>query len=178
MGKKIKVKSINEYIIEAKSDLLVYLIFYIIIIVIATIFSFYVRHWSPIAFSFILIFFVLGRITTYKNIKKIEKHLVDEKIINNIGRILFWNEQDYIITDNYFIIVNRKKVTHFRYNDITELYKKTNYNRGGFKEYLHIKLKNNKEYSVLIWTTFLVNEEYKDISKYLLEKNPNIKYKD
>lgn len=177
MDDKKNYKNINEYIIETKYDILVYLIFYIITIVIATIFSFYVNHWSPIVASLMLIFFVLGRITAYKNIKKIEKYLVDKKMINDIGRIFFWNNQEYMLTDNYFIIINKKKVIHFQYNDIEELYKKTNYERGGLNEYLYIRLKNNEEYKVLIWTTFLVNEEYKDISEYLLSKNKNIKYK-
>ena len=98
-------------------------------------------------------------------------------MINDIGRIFFWNNQEYMITDNYFIIINKKKVIHFQYNDIEELYKKTNYKHGGLNEYLYIRLKNNEEYKVLIWTTFLVNEEYKDISEYLLSKNKSIEYK-
>ena len=172
-----KDKSINEYIIEAKYDILVYLLFFIIIITIAAIFSFYASHWSPIVFSFIFVYFVFGRIVSYKNIKKIEKHLINKKIINNIGKIVFWNEQEYMLTDNYYIIVNKRKVVHFQYDDIKELYKKINYRHGGFNEYLYIGLKNNQEYSVLIWTTFLVNEEHKDIREYLLSKNKNINYK-
>ena len=37
-----------------------------------------------------------------------------------------------------------------------------------------IELKNNKKYEVLTWPTYLVGEEYKDISDILLDKNSNI----
>lgn len=42
------------------------------------------------------------------------------------------------------------------------------------EEYLYITTKIN-EFKVLISTTLLVGEEYRDISDYLLNKNPNIK---
>ena len=84
--------------------------------------------------------------------------------------IKFWNEEYYILTDNYIIIKN-KKITHFEYNKIKKIKKTKKYHhRGGYDIYLNITLQNKEEYKILIYTTSLVNEEYKDISGFILEK--------
>ena len=45
--------------------------------------------------------------------------------------------------------------------------------KSKYEEFLTI-VTNNNEYEILIYTTIMVEEEYKDISEYLLDKNPNI----
>lgn len=42
------------------------------------------------------------------------------------------------------------------------------------QKYLHIILKDDREYKVLIYSTMLVNENFRDISGYLLSKNKDI----
>lgn len=74
------------------------------------------------------------------------------------------------------IIKIQKDIFTFKYSDIQKIYKKTHLRIGKnskYEEYLTI-ITNDNEFEILIYTTILVEEEYKDISKYLLKKNPNI----
>ena len=76
------------------------------------------------------------------------------------------------------MLVKSFKVHHIDYKDIKIISKKMEIRvnkHSGANEFLTIELKDNKKYDILIWTTYLVGEEYKDISKLLIEKNPKIK---
>ena len=76
------------------------------------------------------------------------------------------------------MIIKQDKVIYaFKYSEIERIYKES-YTRLGkhsySQEYLHI-VTNDNDFKVLVYTTILVGEDYKDISYYLMEKNPNIK---
>ena len=111
------------------------------------------------------------------NLNKIDKYLKDNDLVNKIGKIEYWNEKNYFLTENYVIIFVDKKVRIFSYSDIASISKKNDVKLKSYSrldEYLAIMLLNDEQYSILLYITVLTNGKYKDISDFLLNKNNNI----
>lgn len=175
-----KDKKINDYVVETKSDMFLYLIILVILIITAVILN--VLYGEAVLYTFIAfvlfhLFFTFDKITSYRNILRIKKCLVNNNLENKIGNIIFWNEKNYFLTDNYVLIVKGLKVDCISYQDIKSISKRMDINFGkhsGAQEYLTIEVSSGKQYDILTWSTYLVGEEYKDISDILLEKNSKI----
>lgn len=74
------------------------------------------------------------------------------------------------------IIKQKKKIYSFKYSEIERIYKESYTelsNHSYSQENLHIVV-NDNDFKVLIYTDILVGEDYRDISGYLIQKNPNI----
>ena len=111
------------------------------------------------------------------NLNKIDKYLKDNDLVNKIGKIEYWNEKNYFLTENYVIIFVDKKVRIFSYSDIASISKKNDVKLKSYSrldEYLAIMLLNDEQYRILFYITVLTNGKYKDISDFLLNKNNNI----
>ena len=179
MKKKEKKKlTIDEYIDIAKWDIVIYVIVSVIVLLISLYIGIKYNFYYHLIFIGIMIIVKIGeRIDTYFALKKIKSYLVDNNILDKIGNIDYWNEKYYFLTDNYMIIKQDKVIYAFKYSEIERIYKES-YTRLGkhsySQEYLHI-VTNDNDFKVLVYTTILVGEDYKDISYYLMEKNPNIK---
>lgn len=177
---KKKIKTIDEYVTIAKYDIIVWIFVTILLTIGLLIYSYKQDFYDYLFFLMIPIFFSFSKILTYINVKMIKNYLIKNNLIQKIGKIYFWNDKNYFLTDNYMIILNKIKIVHFEYDDITEIYKIneiTGRHSIGMDEYLNIKLKNNNVYKVLISSTKLVDETTKDITEFLLKKNPNINIK-
>lgn len=161
--------------------MILYLIISVIYIILLIVLYFFFCESFAFGLMCIALFhfiFTISKFITYINTIKIKKYLIDNKLEKSLGKIFFWNEKNYFLTDKYMIIIRQTKVTHFGYNEIKTLEKQTVIKEGrGFSasEYLIITLKNSLKYRILIWSTSMVNEEMKDITEFLLEKNSNIK---
>lgn len=172
-----KKKTIDEYIEIAKGDITVY-------IILTVVFTFFLlcmgclTDWYYIVlFSIIMPVIAIERITVYFDLKKIKKYLIENDIISKMGHIDFWNEKNYFLTDNYLIILREKIIYAIKYSEIKQIYIEDYLVIGKNskqEEYLHVLTKEN-EFRILMWTTILVAEEFYDLKKYLLEKNPKIK---
>ena len=179
MKKKEKKKlTIDEYIDIAKWDIVIYVVVSVIILLISLYIGVKYNFYYHLIFIGIIIVIKIGeRINTYITLKKIKSYLVDNNILDKIGNIDYWNERYYFLTDNYMIIKHGKVIYSFKYSEIERIYKES-YTRLGkhsySQEYLHIVTDDN-DFKILVYTTVLVGEDYKDISSYLMEKNPNIK---
>lgn len=111
------------------------------------------------------------------NLNKIDKYLKYNDLVNKIGKIEYWNEKNYFLTENYVIIFVDKKVRIFSYSDIASISKKNDVKLKSYSrldEYLAIMLLNDEQYRILLYITVLTNGKYKDISDFLLNKNNNI----
>lgn len=180
MNKKEKKKlNIDEYIDIGKGDIFVYMIVTIILLVI----SLYIGIKYNFYYHIIFIVLLMGgrtaeRIDTLCTLKKIKSYLIDNNLLSKIGNIDYWNERYYFLTDNYMIIKYNKIVYSFKYSEIIRIYKENNTKIGrrhsNSQEYLHI-VTNDNDFKVLIASTILVGEDFKDISDYLIEKNQNIR---
>lgn len=174
-----KNKNLNDYIEMAKYDIMLYLLLFLIITGVIVFYFYKTKIWFYLFIPFVLFVVFLSKISTYINLLSIRKYLLNNNLIEKMGNIIFWNYKNYFLTDNYFIIKRTAFVDCFSYKDILEIYKekkitlKSKY--SSISEYLHIRLKNGNQHKILIDTTKLVNEEYKDITNILLEKNSNIK---
>ena len=174
---KESLKTLNDYIKEAKFDMILYFIILCILVILQVVL--YILYGIPVAICFLFLvlvhlLFTTDKIALYNNVLKINKYLINNKLENKIGNILFWNEKNYFLTDNYILFVKNFKVNCIDYKDIKTISKRIEIRYKGVNEYLIIELNDDKKYDILIWTTFLVGEECKDISELLIEKNSKI----
>lgn len=173
MKKELKI---DDYISIAKSDINTYIIVAVIIFWVLLFIGYKVDFYYILFFDLIMVFRIIERISTYNNLKLIKKYLIDNNLVNQIGKIDFWNERNYFLTSNYLIIVLHKNVYAIKYSDISRIYTESilNINRpGNYEEYLHIIASNN-EFKILTFSTKLVGEELMNIKDYLLNKNNKI----
>ena len=178
MKKKGKKKlTIDEYIDIGKGDITVYIIVTIILFAISLHFGIKYNFYLHLLFiGLIMIGRICERIDTFLTLKKIKKYLINNNLLDKIGNIDYWNDRYYFLTDNYIIIKQNKEIYSFKYSEIERIYKESylELNKHSyFQEHLHI-LVNDNDFKILISTTVLVGEDYKDISDYLIKKNPNI----
>ena len=74
------------------------------------------------------------------------------------------------------IIKQKREIHSFKYSEIERIFKESyvELSKHSYsQEHLHI-IANDNDFKILISTTVLVGEDYKDISDYLIKKNPNI----
>lgn len=177
--KKKKCFTIDEHINIAKNDIIIYLIIMTILILILLYICYRIDFYYYMYFSILGLFLIIGRIQNYIRIKRIKNYLVNNSLIRDIGNILFWNEDSYILTDKYIVVIQKENIVHFEYKDVKEIHNETKFEVKGIgsdiKKYLHIKLNDERNYKILISSINLVNIINKDITEFLLEKNKNIK---
>lgn len=178
MKKKEKKKlTIDEYIDIGKGDITVYVIVTIILFGISLYFGIKYNFYFHLLFiGLIMIGRVSERIETLLTLNKIKKYLVDSNLLDKIGDIDYWNDRYYFLTDNYMIIKQKKEIFSFKYSEIKRIFKESYFELSKHsysQEHLHI-IVNDNDFKILISTTVLVGEDYRDISDYLIKKNPNI----
>ena len=172
-----KKLTLDEYIDIGKSDIIVYIC---VTFILLTIFLYVGIKYNVYYYLFFVGLIIIGRsyerIDTFVTLKQIKKYLTDNNLLDKIGNIDYWNERYYFLTDNYMIIKQGKEIYSFKYSEIEKIYKENNLvinKHSRSQEYLHIIVGNNN-FIILVYSTVLVGEDFKDISDYLIKKNPNI----
>lgn len=178
MSKREKKKlTIDEYIDIGKGDITVYVVVTIILLAISLWFGIKYNFYFHLLFiGLIMIGRVSERIDTLLTLKKIKRYLVDNNLLDKIGNIDYWNDRYYFLTDNYMIIKQKKEIFSFKYSEIERIFKESYFELSKHsysQEHLHI-IVNDNDFKILISTTVLVGEDYRDISDYLIKKNPSI----
>ena len=178
MSKREKKKlTIDEYIDIGKGDITIYVTVTIILLAISLWFGIKYNFYFHLLFiGLIMIGRVSERIDTLLTLKKIKGYLVDNNLLDKIGNIDYWNDRYYFLTDNYMIIKQKKEIFSFKYSEIERIFKESYFELSKHsysQEHLHI-IVNDNDFKILISTTVLVGEDYRDISDYLIKKNPNI----
>ena len=180
-----KNKTIDDYIIEAKTDIYVYIIVAFIILFFLLFFSYKVKFYYLLIVSIFPFLSIFTKIEVYHRVKRVKQYLIKNSLLDKIGKIDYWNNECYFLTENYMIFITKKSIDIFSYSDIKEIEKEINYKVGSSvshtspTDYLHIILNDNRQYKVAINIgANLVNEDVRDISSYLLEKNKKIKEKE
>lgn len=174
-GDCMKKRTLDEYIAISKSDVYFYIIFTLIICII--LFTLKVEIYFSIILILVNGLVIIDKFIAYQNNKKIKDYLIKTKLFNKIGKIDFWNDKNYFLTDNYIIIMEKKKIFAIEYKDISKIYKIHKLKIGknsSKKSYLNIITVNDLQFKILTFSTILSIENIKDISSYLLDKNPNI----
>ena len=175
---KSKNKTIDEYILEAKNDIYVYIIIWIIFFLILLYLAYRFDNFYLLFIDLVFLFFVYNRIIIYDNLIKIKEYLVKNKLINKIGKIDYWNEKSCFLTEKYVILIENNVVTCFEYNKIKKIRKEVIYTlksrNNNIFEYLYLGLDNDCEYEFLISTTSIASENFYDFTSYILEKNSNV----
>lgn len=178
MAKREKKKlTIDEYIEIGKGDITVYIIVSIILLAVSLYFGIKYNFYIHLLFiGLIMIGRIWERIDTLLTLRKIKTYLVDNNLLDKIGKIDYWNDRYYFLTDNYMIIKQKREIHSFKYSEIERIFKESyvELSKHSYsQEHLHI-IANDNDFKILISTTVLVGEDYKDISDYLIKKNPNI----
>lgn len=178
MKKKEKKKlTIDEYIEIGKGDISVYIIVTIILLSISLYIGIkYNFYYHMIFVGIIMMGRIAERIETLLTLKKIKSYLVENNLLDKIGNIDYWNDRYYFLTDNYMIIKQNRIIDAFKYFEIERIYKESyvELSKHSYsQEHLHI-IVNDNDFKILISTTVLVGEDFRDISDYLIEKNPKI----
>lgn len=176
MKKNQNLKTMDDYVVQGKYDIYGYAILTLVFFLILLYIGYRVNWYYIIFMDLLMVGRTLERVTVYSNLKKIYKHLEELNLIDKLGVIEFWNEKHYFLTENYMIILQLGRIYVFDYSEIIKIYKKSYWQLSKYsswEEYLFIETEENS-FKILIWTNVLVGEEYKDISDYLLKKNPNI----
>ena len=183
----MKNKTIDDCLIESKCYLILYIIISILLLVVNVIVyikidlntsnTLIVLHYMLlILFSFTIIK-AISKLFVYFNIKRIISYIKNEEF--NVGNIIFWNESDYLLTDNYLVIINKNTINCVDYADIEKIYKevewKINRKRISMKELLHIISNDDEEYVIPTNNLNLSNKEIRDNGDFILSKNHKIK---
>lgn len=181
LKKKENYKTLDEYIEIAKGEISAYVLVTVVLTIVLTYVGYRLNFYYVLFFALMVLIRIPEKIEVLNNLKIIKNYLEENNLLDKIGKIDFWNDRYYFLTENYFIILRDKKVNVVKYQEIDSIFieKKINLKSKGstFEEYLHI-LTNREEFIILTWTNILVCEDFKDISDYLIKKNPNIKIKE
>ncbi len=177
--KNEKKRTIESYVEEAKTDIFIY--FFVYGFFITAIILLAIKLQVVFIYLIILPFicFFINRILVYKKVIRINTYL-NTNGLKEVGQnILFWNNDNYFLTEEYFIILNKKVVDVFSYQDVKTIQKEINYYFGSHAshhDYLHIKLNNNNTYKIIIHfnRSHLSLQNAIDISDFLIKKNANI----
>ena len=166
--------TIDECLKRIKSKILFYGIGFIIISLIS--FFFITKESQLLSLIFILLSFIyfIDKIIIYRKTKFIKKNC-----LNMLNTILFWNQNNYFLTDSHFIILIKDKLYVFGYDDIQTIQKEYNYyfGRSFSNDFLYVTLKNKTKIKVPISSSgkdILSNTNF-DMSLFLLSKNKKIK---
>lgn len=174
----MKNKTIDEYVNIAKTDIIVYFIMLILISLILLFISYKINWFYLMIFCIAFPFPIINRVLTYRNLKNIKNYLIKNSLLDKIGKIVFWNEKNYFLTDNYIITSEYNVTRLYKYDDILKISKSNNTvlnsKNSYYEEYLIITFKDKEQIELLVYTTALVDEEFKDITEFLLNKNKNI----
>lgn len=187
-----KEKSIDDYIsIEIWYRLFGWIVCFIIFFVILYVaFQFNIQFFVFAIFMIVFIMLLIFRdMTIIYHKKKIKDYVVEQGLINKIGKILYWYchencscyHHDFVLTDNYIIVLYKKEIVSFRYEDIVSIKMKESYqhctNSLHQKNELYVSLKDGREIIIVVYDGDSV-ARIKDISTILLEKNNKIKVED
>lgn len=187
-----KEKSIDDYIcIEIWYRLFGWIVYFIIfLVVLYGAFQLDIQLWIFAIFMMVLIMLLVFRdmkIIYHK--KKIKDYLVANKLITKIGKILYWYchedcssyDHDYVLTDNYIIVLNKKEIVSFQYEDIVSIKMKESYqhctNYLHQKNELYVLLQDGRKITIVVYDGDSV-ARIKDISTILLDKNKKINVED
>lgn len=178
-------KTIDNYIEESKTDIYVSILAAAILFFLLLTISFKLEHYYILIILILPVLGIFTKIEIYKRIIRVKEYLINNNLLEKIGKIDYWNNKNYFLTENYMIFITTKTVDIFSYKDIKEIKKEINYNKINAKnpslpeDYLYITLKDNKKYRIVIHRGgYLINEDVKDITNYLLNKNKSIKEKE
>ena len=127
-----KEKSIDDYIcIEIWYRLFGWIVYFIIfLVVLYGAFQLDIQLWVFAIFMMVLIMLLVFRdmkIIYHK--KKIKDYVVEQGLIGKIGKILYWYchencssyHHDFVLTDYYIIVLYKKEIVSFRYEDIVSI---------------------------------------------------------
>lgn len=177
--KKNTPRTIDSYIEEAKTDILIYFFVYFAFIIGVIVLAYIEQVPFICCLTILFLLMFLQRVFTYNKIKYIKKKIEEQGSLDKVQNIVFWNNNHYFLTEEYFVILNKKDVDIFSYQDIKTIQKEIRYNLGSDicpPDYLYLTLNNGKKYKIIIRFNqqHFSLQEAVDISEFLLSKNKDI----
>lgn len=174
-----EVRTIDSYITEAKVNIFIYFVVYFVLCFGVFVLAYIEKTPFICIFSFYFFLRFLQRVFIYRKIKNIKKRLEEQGLLDKAQNIIFWNQNHYFLTEENFVIFNKKSIDIFSYQDIQTIQKEIHYHFGSATcppDFLYLTLNNGKKYQILIrfnQSHFSLEEDL-DISEFLLSKNKAI----
>ena len=95
----------EKYIKKNKNDIIVYFIVFVVVTIILFIIGKITNFYYIMLLDIFLINSCLSKIGTKYNLKRIEKYVYSNNLHNKIGKIEYWNNHNYFLTQKYIILV-------------------------------------------------------------------------
>lgn len=174
MKKSKNNKEIGEYL-----QRYIFVIIILIIVIISLILvlnHFYLISVLSYIATFLIIymyFIIIDTVKKYRNLKKIQKYLLQNQLIDKIGEIEFSNYVDYILAKKYMIIISHKNIYCYSYKDIEKIENRT-IEASQTQNIIVLTIKNQGKISLHPYAITIPSKCKLDVKEYLIQKNPNI----
>ena len=172
---KKRERDFKYYLDISFSDIIVHF-FILFLLFFILLYIAYIKNFYYILFFDLIVFFnLIEKIFINLSLRKIDIYLKENNMIDKLGLVYYWNDYNCFFTENY-VIYYKKKVYIFKYSEIKSMHKESYFQsskHGGYEEYLIINTLYNS-FSILTHSNHITCIDYKDLSKYILDKNSNI----
>ena len=176
----------SEFISKARKNIYIFciVIFSLILLTLYTVNQF--DNYTLLILVIVMLILSVNVVKKYHKLKKIANYLIENKLMDKIGHIVFTDEKSYFFAENYLIVCLDKRILCFKYSKIEKIYKeywnKFNINAARscnyLELYLHFKLQDDTEFRILTDTSTSIflrtDENCQRIVWNLLKKNSNI----
>ena len=108
--KKNTPRTIDSYIEEAKTDILIYFFVYFALIIGVIALAYIEQEPFICCLTILFLLMFLQRVFTYNKINSIKKKIDEQGSLDKVQNIVFWNNNHYFLTEEYFVILNKNDV--------------------------------------------------------------------
>lgn len=176
----------NEFISKARKNVYIFCIATFFLVLLMLYIGNKFDNYALLILVIVMLILSVNVVKKYHKLKKIDNYLMENKLVDKIGHIIFTDEKSYFFAENYLIVCLDKRILCFKYSKIEKIYKeywnKFNINAARscnyLELYLHFILQDNTEFKILADTStsifFHIDENYEKIVQYLLRKNSKI----
>lgn len=176
----------NEYIDKTRKNVYIFCIATFFLVLLTLYIGNKFDNYALLILVIAMLILSVNAVKKYHKLKKIDNYLMENRLVDKIGNIVFTDEKSYFFAENYLIVYLDRRILGFKYSKIEKIYKeywnKFNINAARSSNYLelylHFILQDNIEFKILTDTStsifFHIDENYKKIVQYLLRKNSKI----
>lgn len=176
----------NEFILKTRKNVYIFCIATFFLVLLMLYIGNKFDNYALLILVIVMLILSVNVVKKYHKLKKIDNYLIENKLVDKIGNIVFTDGKSYFFVENYLIVCLNKRILCFKYSKIEKIYKeywnKFNINAtrscNYLELYLHFILQDDTEFKILIDTStsifFHTDENYQRLVQYLLKKNSNI----
>ena len=151
----------NEFIDKTRKNVYIFCIDTFFLVLLMLYISNKFDNYALLILVIVMLILSVNVVKKYHKLKKIDNYLMENKLVDKIGHIIFTDEKSYFLADNYLIVCLDKRILCFKYSKIEKIYKeywsKFNINAARscnyLELYLHFILQDDTEFKILTDTS-------------------------